>query len=319
MVIASIAVFAGFVAVMNGIRPHDSSIIFCAYFTDTAGLNKGADVRFGGAKVGRVSSIALDPADHSQLRVEAKIEAGVPVNAKSEAYITQTSLTAEMHLEISTGDKSAALLKPGESITPKQGGLFNQAGDILDGVKDLMGIKEAKAKAAQGEGKVVTVASLLESVDSTVKKGSDLVTDIQSTIGENREKLSSILTKVQEVENSANGLVTDLNGVLAENRGNIQGALEGVHRVVDDVNPVIQRVVHASERLDELAATLQSTLDNAKSLTSGANGLVNDNRPVIEDLVLDLRETVRHLKTFSRTMAEQPQAVITGKPVQGRK
>ena len=59
------------------------------------------------------------------------------------------------------------------------------------------------------------------------------------------------------------------------------------------------------ERLDDMADSLQSTLDNAASLSDNAHGLLENSRPAVEDAVLDLRETVRHLKTFARTMAEQ--------------
>jgi hypothetical protein len=34
---------------------------------------------------------------------------------------------------------------------------------------------------------------------------------------------------------------------------------------------------------------------------------------------LDLRETVRNLKTFARTMADQPQAIIRGRELEGRR
>lgn len=36
-------------------------------------------------------------------------------------------------------------------------------------------------------------------------------------------------------------------------------------------------------------------------------------------MLVDLRESVRHLKEFSRTMADQPESVIRGNTPQGRK
>jgi phospholipid/cholesterol/gamma-HCH transport system substrate-binding protein/paraquat-inducible protein B len=124
---------------------------------------------------------------------------------------------------------------------------------------------------------------------------------------------------VQEVEDSATKLLADVNDVLAENRESISGTLSGVDKIIEDAQPIVERVADLSGKIEELADSLQGTLDNAQSLTDHAGGIMADNRPAIEEIVLDLRETVRNLKTFSRTMAEQPQAVIRGKSPEGRK
>ena len=319
LVLVSVTVLILFIAVIKGIRPPEKTRIFHAYFKDTAGLNKGADVRFGGAKVGRVNAITLDSADQSRIRVEAQIAENVPVNEKSKAYITQISLTAEMHLEITTGDKDAALLKDGGEIGLGAGGMFAQAQAFLDDAKELMGVQEAKEKAQAAQEEMVTVASIFNTVDKTIEGGSDLVDDIRGVVGDTKDDVSKVLAKIQDIEDSSKTLISDLNGMLGENRASIKGALEGVQGIVEDVRPIVERVKGVSDRLDEMAAALQATLDNAKSLSGDTQGLIENNRPVIEDIVLDLRETVRYLKDFSRTMAEQPEAVIRGKSPEGRK
>ena len=326
MVIISLAAVALFIGVVRGMRPPEQTQTFYASFTDTAGLNKGADVRFGGAKVGWVRAIALDPNDQSRLRVEARVRADTPVNAKSEAFITAVSLTAEKHLEISTGDKNSVRKKDGEEIPSKQGGLFDQADELarsvrslVKDVEQLMGVKQAQEKEAKGEGKLVPITSIFEDVDITVKKGSDLVERVSDTVTDSRKDISTILTKLQELQDAAKNALQDLNGMLSENRDNVKGTMEGVRAAVNGVQPLIDRVGRLSERLDDMADSLESTLDNAASLSDNAHGLLENSRPAVEDAVLDLRETVRHLKTFARTMAEQPQAVIRGKGPEGRK
>lgn len=315
-VIVSVGVLILFVAMIKGIRPPEETRTFHAYFTNTAGLNVGGDVRFGGAKVGRVSAITFDPANQSQIRVEAQIAEDVPVNKESRAYITQISLTAEQHLEITTGneEEEAELLKDGDEIEMEQGGLFGQMAELADDVKDMMGVQEAKEK-----GEMVTIAALFETVDKTIKGGSELVDDIRGVVGDTKGDVSKILTKIQEIGDSSNALVSDLKAMLGENRESIKGALEGVQGIMEDARPIVERVKGMTDRLDDMASALQATLDNASSLSGDAQGLIENNRPVIDDIVLDLRETVRYLKDFSRTMAEQPEAVIRGKSPEGRK
>jgi len=331
LVVVSVALLAGFVAVISGMRVPEERQNFYVHFADTAGLNQGADVRFGGTLVGRITAITLDPNDQSRLRVDFEVRQGVPINVESEAFITQTTLMSEMHLEISTGGSGAKLLENGTEITSTAGGLFGQVGKVLEDVRALMGVDEAKkqeeeAQEAGEEDEFVTIETIFKTVDGAVAEGEGLVGDVRDVVAEKREVVSSIIDKVVEIEDkvleieeAANGLVGDVDGLLAENRPNIKEAIAGVRAIIDDVQPLIDQVMAVADELDDIVAMVEATLENAESLTGEASGLLADNRPVIEDLLLDLRETVRHLKTFARTMAEQPQAVIRGKSPEGRK
>ena len=93
--------------------PREGMRLYYATFRDVGGLNSGADVRFGGVQVGTVESVEIDPADPTRIRVAAMVPETVPVNAGSVASIQQISLTAEMHLEISTGDRDRPVLENG--------------------------------------------------------------------------------------------------------------------------------------------------------------------------------------------------------------
>jgi len=104
MVLASLIILVGFLVAIRGCRPQDETAkTFYAVFTDISGLNRGADVRFGGVQVGKVTAIEPDPDDRTHIRVTAVIEGYVPVNHGSIATIEQVTMTTEKHLEISTG------------------------------------------------------------------------------------------------------------------------------------------------------------------------------------------------------------------------
>lgn len=325
-VLVSACVLALFIAVVNGMRVPEKTHTFYASFSDTYGLNKGADVRFGGAKAGYVSAVALDPADQSKVRVEARVRTEIPVNEKCEAYISQVSLTSEMHLEISTGTKDAAPLPDGAELPGTVSGLFNQAGqvaesvrDVLGDVRELVGIQDAKTKPKEGEEKVVTVTTLVGNIDKAVGKSSGLMTELQGVVSENRGEFPGILTRVREIQDGAKALVDDLRTVVAENRNEIHGTLQGAHAVADKVEPVVERVAKASEQLDGIANSIQTTLDNAQAASGSARDALADYRPVLEDMLLDLRESVRYMREFTRTVSEQPQSVLRGKAPEGRK
>ena len=311
LVIASVAVLVLFIAVIQGLRPPEATKVFYAYLTDTGGLNPGADVRFGGTRVGRVTAIELDEGDQSRLRVEMTVRQDVPVNEESEAFITQVTLMAQKHLEITTGASGAALVEGGSEIPARSGSMISQAeklaqtvAGVIEDVQTLLGVEAAVEAEQQGEKDLVTLADLFTDVDKTVNEGTGLVRDA-------RGEVKGILVQVQDVEERAKLVLDRLDAMLSENRDDIRGSLAGVRGIVDDVSTV-------SNELDEIASTLEATLDNAASLTGEARGLLEGSGSDVEEIILDLRETVRYLKIFARTLAEQPQAVIRGKAPEGR-
>jgi ABC-type transporter Mla subunit MlaD len=66
-------------------------------------------------------------------------------------------------------------------------------------------------------------------------------------------------------------------------------------------------------------ATLQTTLRYLQDFSGNSSDLMDDQRPNIEEMLLNLQETTRNLKEFSRILADQPNALIRGKGKQGRK
>ena len=318
LVLSSIVVFAGFLAVIQGYRPPSEEHVFVCHFNDTLGLNKGADVRFGGLKVGRIRSIEADPDQREKIRVEAVVPPELHVNEESIAYVSQTTLTAEKHLEVTTGAPDAPLLADGAEIPVREGGLLDQAGQLagtiqsaIHDVQALLGVEKAQRESESGELKT-TIATIMDDLDVAVEEGTGLVTDARDAVSQYRDDIDEILQRVKDVSASTDDLMTDIQGAIGESKGDLQAALK-------KVPPILDRVGSVSEELDSIVASLQETLDNAVLLSGEANGALVDNRPVLDDTLIDLRETVRHLRDFSRTISEEPQSVIRGTGPQGRK
>ncbi|HRI87355.1 MAG TPA: MlaD family protein [Candidatus Hydrogenedentes bacterium] len=334
MVLASIGVFAAFAVSIAGMWPEPEQNVYVCYFKDTLGLNKGADVRFGGVKIGRVRSVAADtarvaeappvtePAEDSDepvaqvqapiIRVEAAIDPGVPINEQSFAYIGQTTLTAEKHLEITTGLPQSRRLAAGEEIpVGLGGGLFDQAGGIaksvesgIESVKALLGVEQAMVESSDGKLDT-TIVTLLRGVDQAVSESKGLVGDARNIMGQYRGDIGTVINEVIKIEQSANALVAELNGLVADNRVDIQNT-------VQQLPTLLGRVDALADDLEVIAMGLQSTLEST-------GDTIEDNRPAIEETIIDLRDTVGNLKTFSRNLAEQPESVLWGKSQKERK
>ena len=103
--------------------------------------------------------------------------------------------------------------------------------------------------------------------------------------------------------------MTQLNAVVAENRGPLH----------ESVGNLQQMTAEMSERVSELGASLQTTLLYLQNLGGNSSDMLDDQRPTIEEILGNLQETTRNLREFSRTLADQPDALVRGKGKQGRK
>ncbi len=134
LVLVSVLILVLFVATIRGCRPKDETAKhYFATFTDIAGLN--AEPMFVLAAFGSERSLPSSPTPGTARRSGSTAEVGgaVPVNVGSVANIQQISLTAEKHLEITTGDPDAALHSNGDTLASRTG-----SGGFID-IPDLAG------------------------------------------------------------------------------------------------------------------------------------------------------------------------------------
>lgn len=313
LVIASAVVLALFVAAVMGLRPPRPVKLFYADFVNIKGLHKGADVLFGGLVAGKVRNIAFRDDDYSRIRVEFDVLAGVPVNAESKARIEQTTLTSENVLGVTTGSGEAPLLESGTLLESQEGGIFDLAQMVGDEVNELLGdVRDLLGAKDRTEEETVTIADLVENLEVALDESTGAIREVRDLVESNRDEAERVIKKVEDVEDLAYGFVGDLRQVVEENR-------QGIGATVDNARQAAERVSKATERLEGMADSLDEALTQIKGVSGDASGFVEKVRPALEEIILDVRETVWHLKAFARQIEEQPESVIRGATPQGRR
>jgi phospholipid/cholesterol/gamma-HCH transport system substrate-binding protein len=318
LVLVSLLILVGFVAVVRGCRPRDENAkTFYAFFTDIGGLNRGADVRFGGVRGGRVVAIEPDSEDRSRIRVTAEVEGGIPVNEGSVATIEQITLTAEKHLEISTGGAKQSLLESGATLKSGAGGgwldmpaldeVLVRLETLMDGFITLVGVESWEGGGSEAT-EIVDLADIFATLDTTLSEGAVVARGFNEVIEDNRAGIQEVVDRLAALERNANALMVQLNQVIEENRGPMNETLVNVQELTAEMNT----------RIEELAATLQVTLQYLQDIGGNSSDMLDDQRPAIEETLMNLQETTRNLREFSRILADQPDALIRGKGKQGR-
>jgi len=320
MVVVSVAVLAAFVAAIRGCGTgRVETNVYTADFTTISGLNDGADVRFGGVKVGKVMEIGASRDDRSVITVAFEVPADIPVNHGSVASISQVSLTTGKHLEVTTGDKNQPLHVSGDRIAsvtaddsvlgiPDLGGVVQRLEHVLDGLVTLLGVERAELAAEAVGEEMVDLAAVAESLHEVMAAGTSTLRTVDATITENQDEIRLVIDRLVEVEGAASELLANLNAVIDENRAPLNATLTNVEQLSDE----------ASRRLEELAASLAVTLKYLESVGGNAGHLAEEHGPTLEQILMNLEATSRNLRHFSETIAEQPGALVHGSKPKGR-
>ncbi|HHQ47870.1 MAG TPA: MCE family protein [Acidobacteria bacterium] len=305
LVLASLVILAVFLVVLSGWRPKDRTAHrFMATFTNVGGLDVAADVRFGGVRVGRVTAIEPDPSDRARIRVAVEVRGDTPVNAASVATIEQVSLTAEKHLEISTGTADAPLLSDGATLRsrttgggliemPELDGVVTRLTTLLDRLNALVGPVPSGQGAAAGD-----LRTLFASLKTALDEGAGVAHRVNGILDGNDEGIHLVVDRLAAMEATGQRLLEQLENVLSESGPALQRSTANLERLTEQM----------SSHMEELGAALQSVQE------AGANGadLLEDQRPAIEEILFNLRVMTRHLADLSRELADKPNALVVG-------
>jgi phospholipid/cholesterol/gamma-HCH transport system substrate-binding protein len=320
MVLASVVVLVVFVGAIRGCDTgRVETNVFTAGFTSISGLDLGADVRFGGVKVGKVTDIGADPDHRSKITVVFEVPEDVPVNYGSVATVSQVSLTTGKHLEITTGNETEPLHVSGDRIAsvdaddsvfgiPDLRGVVQRLENVLDGLVTLLGVERAELAAEANGDAMVDLAAVTASLGDVLDAGASTLNNIDGAITENRDEVQHIIEHLASIESAAADLVTNLNTVVEENRAPLNASLVNVENLSEE----------ASARLTELTASLAVTLKYLEGVGGNAGHLAEEHGPTLEQILLNLEATTRNLKQFSETLAEQPGALVRGTKPHGR-
>jgi phospholipid/cholesterol/gamma-HCH transport system substrate-binding protein len=265
------------------------------YFTGSvAGLAQGAEVRYSGIRVGRVTEIRIDPQNLQQVRVTVELDQTALIKADAVASLEFQGLTGTSYIEISGGSQKAPPLevRPGQRypvIASKPSGLervFASAPEVLARLLEvadrLNAFLDERNRAAIAE----TLDNMRRLTAVAAARAGDLDTMIADTAEAMRELRATLTT--------ADQTLAELRQLVGE-RGEVRGALQAIDG--------------ASRKLDKLETDLDA--------------LVQENRPPLRDftqrglnelsqLIVDARSLVGELTRLSEEIERDPARFLFG-------
>lgn len=244
-----------------------------AAFENVAGLNVGDEVRYGGVRVGSVTSLEIDSAPPSTIRVRLRVRRSTPVRADTRASITQLGLLGQPYLALEPGGGGGPLLAEGATI-PSEANL-----SVQDAMRRLA-LSLDRADSVFATLDRLAQANPLARLDTTLARADTLVRG--ATAGSERllarlddasRQLATLLTRSERlvgvidtaVAEARPGLTTtqqEARETLRETRSlvvELRGALEqggGVDQLVRNLNSASENFARLSARLERDPSSL---------------------------------------------------------------
>ena len=308
-VLISGAIFvAAFVAIAN-VQLRGGLVRYKTYFTFAGGVEKGAVVRYGGLKAGRVADLHPWPEDPTKVELLLDLKPETPIRKDCVASISTLGMLGENYVEITPGKKDAPPLPPGSTIQSIEAvdfaALTRRVSLVADSSQALIvdlhkNLNVISAKADQlisnlnevtGEKNRKSLESLLEQSNKMVADQAPKINRITDTLEQTTQKIDTLMTELRATNARAGDLVANINKTVDETR--------------DPIKEDLKQMQEAIAQAQALLAQLQGTLT------------YNDEN--INRILENFRASSQNLAEFTAEVKQRPFSLIRIKPKPDRK
>jgi phospholipid/cholesterol/gamma-HCH transport system substrate-binding protein len=258
-----------------------------ARFAFAGGLEPGAEVRYaGGPKDGRVTAVAIDPADPSLVDVTFSVDPKVPVKADSHVKIQSLSPLGDNHLEIVPGSPSAPPAQPGAYLPADPyidfSALTAKLNDLAPGAQQLIG--GLNERVVELKVTIARVNDLLndknrENISVSIAQARQLIAEnraqIQATIANLNaasQKLGPLLDNVKATSDNANQTIGHIDALVTQNSPQVRESIQKLREALAKLNLL-------EDQLDRILASnsdnIDQSLDNLRQITDNLNALTD--------------------------------------------
>jgi phospholipid/cholesterol/gamma-HCH transport system substrate-binding protein len=279
------------------------------YLRYAGGVGPGSDVLFGGIEVGRVKTVQAWNQDPTRIEILLEVKEGTPVNQKSVAKLGSVSLMSSPAISITTGSHDASRLKAGQTIPSEEtmsiDDMARKFSGIADSAEDLIAQVRGELKGISGRTEVL-LANLNEVTGPANRKQiAEILHEVNSLVATQSPKIDRITDQVSL-------LTTDTDSVIKKAGPFVDHAdatLANVNSTIDQLRDPIRQDL----------AELQSTMQQAKSLITSLQVVVNSNDDNIHETIENIRVATENLDQLTAEVKQRPWSLVRIRQPKDRK
>lgn len=265
-------------------------VSYKTYFRYAGGLEPGADVLFGGIKVGSVTAVQPDVADPTRIEILMDVKTGTPLNANSVAKLGSVTLVTSPVISISTGSNDAARIPPGgvipsqetvalDDMERKFATLADSAHSVLSSAeKDMNDITGdarqliANLNEITGKPNQEHIQALINEAEGMIARLSPKIDQISDQILKVTNDADQVMAKAGPIADNANATVSNANQTITDLRAPIQKDLADLSKTLDQARGLIVDLRVSMRAKDQ---DFSYTLENIRAITDNLNELTD--------------------------------------------
>ncbi|MBM4254862.1 MAG: MCE family protein [Deltaproteobacteria bacterium] len=285
-------------------RPVDNYHIF--FHQSVSGLLPGAAVEYLGVTVGKVEGVHLTHETPPRAAVTIALEPGTPIRTDTSAHLIGSLVTGIRFVELTGGSAEAPPLEFGGTI-PVSTGEFEQFRDQASEIAThlLLTLQRIEQDLLNDENRAA--------FSSFLRNASHL----SETLSTSLDDVSTPATRA-----SLKAMVNNL----AQAAAGIKSATEAINDIRSDIynegRATIAQIRQTAAVTAKLAGETREVVQHAASLTKHADqlvmrfdGVVADNNKELNQLLVNLSATSRHLKETINTLKDDPSELVWGRNI----
>ncbi|HUM06663.1 MAG TPA: MlaD family protein [Terriglobales bacterium] len=308
-VLASLAILLGTIYRLTNMQMRGARVPYRTYLRYAGGLEPGADVLFGGIKVGTVTAVRPDPQDPTRIEILLDIKQGTPVNANSVAKLGSVTIITSPAISISMGSNDAPRLPPNGVIRSQESISIDDTQRkivaLADSANGLLGSVQTDINALTGDARKL-IANLNEMTGKPNQQHvAGILTNADGMITSISPKIDHITDQIATLSDNANALVAKLGPTV-----------DSVNATASNANDSITAV---REPLKADLAELQKTLAQARGLVADVQSSLRAKDQGMNDALENLRITTDNLRDLTQSVKERPWSLVRIRQPKDRK
>jgi len=266
------------------------------------GVYEGAEVKYQGVKIGKVTKLKVNPEDLNSVLIYMKIKQGFPIKEDMRAALQYAGITGMRFVEISGGKQKSSFILPGGEIKAKKG-LGEKAEDIVLNVDSVV---DAVNQLLNPENRE-KFAQLLKNLESGSRTTAQMLEKQQDNMVSAVKKLDNAMTHIVELSKNLQHFTEYLN-----NQSSQVSLGEIAKRSETLLDTIAQRFSNAElgKVLTNMNTFLETTTLSVRKLETQFQNMESE----FSKSLASLRESLDNLAHFTRDLTEDPTLLIRKKP-----
>jgi len=270
IVVMSLVILSGSVILIGGSSLFEKSDKYYVRFMNAAGLEKGAQVRLGGVRVGRVANVYAPDKPGEPVTVELAVKRGTVLYKGTRAQVGQIGFVGDIFLLLAVKDTTNKRIRPGDTIPSDEkvemdalmsrvNGLSQSVDALIRDVDKLFNQKNLKG-----------VETLINNANNALVSGSSNLDKVAASLKATTERLDRVLNEVEGVVSGNRAEVTLLIRKAREDIEKAEGMIKSIESTAKSVertsNSTDRLIARQSKNLDNLVSTMTRTTEDLQEL-----------------------------------------------------